>query len=202
MSRAAHPPLALLFSPSRSSCLFRFSTNCQPINSSFFCVMGVADPPCSGYVRDGGEPHHRCAFCVLPCLRCSVYYSPQASNTPQRNLATKHEGPMGTWRCQRPIVQLYLIPPPPVSASAGQYLRHRQSHVPGRDGVVFQISRAACLVHLERCSDGKGGRERRWPYGDRAKSEREPENYLYLNCISVAGHLNRTEGCRHWTQSS
>ena len=47
------PPL----SPSQISPLL---TNCRLINLSFIFVMGIADGPCSGYVRDkSGESHYR-----------------------------------------------------------------------------------------------------------------------------------------------
>jgi hypothetical protein len=46
--------------------------------------MGIADLPCSGYVRDEGEPHYRCGLVFLlstPSLK--------AGKIPQRNKAIK-----------------------------------------------------------------------------------------------------------------
>jgi hypothetical protein len=42
--------------------VFPFPTNCRLIKLSFFLVMGIADMPCSGYVRDEGKPHYQCVL--------------------------------------------------------------------------------------------------------------------------------------------
>jgi hypothetical protein len=78
----------------------------------------------------------------------------------------------------------------PNSLWQAEHLLHRKSRDPGRGGVGSQTWRVACLVPLEGCSDDNSGRECR-DYWDRAKSdgEREFSYYLYLNCISVIGHL-------------
>lgn len=43
---------------------------------------------------------------------------------------------------------------------AGAPLRHQRFREPGRDGLAFQGSRSACLVHWERCSDVVKGEAR------------------------------------------
>ena len=44
--------------PSETDFLFRSRQNCYLINLSISLVMGIADLPCSGYVRDEGMPHY------------------------------------------------------------------------------------------------------------------------------------------------
>ncbi|KAH8992198.1 hypothetical protein EDB92DRAFT_591588 [Lactarius akahatsu] len=75
------------------------------------------------------------------------------------------------WRHQLPLAPLKSMPVSVVTI--GSQLRRRQSRGLGRDGPAFQISRSACLVHLEACSDvlksgtNPGGQGLVWiAYGD------------------------------------
>ena len=66
-NRVALPPL-LLFSHTLcpyKQIYFPSSTNCHLIKLSLLLVMGIADLPCSGHVRDEGKPHCVCVLQVV-----------------------------------------------------------------------------------------------------------------------------------------
>jgi hypothetical protein len=120
------------------------------INSSSPSTMGVADPPCSGYIYEGRS------HCDLECILCVlvIVLSPlQTSNPSQQIEALQHEEVFGTQLHPQLLGLPRLTITLPIMTPAGARLRHRGFREPGQGGVAFQNSRSACLVHLERCLD-------------------------------------------------
>lgn len=93
------PPLR----PHRRIIFFRFRQNCYLTKLSISFVMGIADMPCSGYVRDEGELH----YCMDVSLSCCLKHSPgrqhaAAKKGDQAQLLNKNVVSPGTTSATQP----------------------------------------------------------------------------------------------------